>query len=59
MSSTILEPEVEIPVGVELPIEENPEPPYGPGPTNLKQRVRDLLITIFKGHEEYLGWTPD
>jgi hypothetical protein len=20
---------------------------------------RDLLIKIFKGHEEFLGWTPD
>jgi hypothetical protein len=59
MSSTILEPEVEIPVGVEVPVEGNPEPAYKPGPINLKQRVGDLLITIFKGHEEYLGWTPD
>jgi hypothetical protein len=59
MSSTILEPEVKIAVGVEVPVEENSEPPYKPGPTNLKQRVRALLITIFKGHEEYLGWTPD
>ncbi len=59
MPSTILEPEVEIPVGAELPVEKNPEPPCEPAPTNLKQRMRDLLITIFKGHEEYLGWTPD
>ncbi len=59
MPSTVLEPEVESPVELELPVEKISEPPYAPKPTNLKQRVRDLLITIFKGHEEYLGWTPD
>jgi hypothetical protein len=25
----------------------------------LKQRLRSLLIQMFKGHEEFLGWTPD
>jgi hypothetical protein len=25
----------------------------------LKQRVRNLLIKMFKGYEEFLGWTPD
>lgn len=53
MPSSVLEPEVEIPVA------ENPEPAYAPMPTDPKRRVRDLLIEIFKGHEEYLGWTPD
>jgi hypothetical protein len=53
MPSTILEPEVE------FSVEENPEPAYQPSPTDPKQKVRDLLIAIFKGHEEYLGWTPD
>jgi len=28
-------------------------------PLTLKQRVRNLLIKMFKGHEEFLGWTPD
>jgi hypothetical protein len=28
-------------------------------PIDWKQRVRDLLIAIFEGHEEFLGWTPD
>ncbi|MGO9518374.1 MAG: hypothetical protein ACLPND_15145 [Candidatus Korobacteraceae bacterium] len=28
-------------------------------PEGLKQRVRDLLVAIFEGHEEFLGWTPD
>jgi hypothetical protein len=30
-----------------------------PKPLTLKQRVRNLLIKIFKGHEEFLGCTPD
>jgi hypothetical protein len=30
-----------------------------PKPVTLKQRVRNLLIKMFKGHEEFLGWTPD
>jgi hypothetical protein len=30
-----------------------------PQPLTLKQRVRKLLIKIFKGHEQFLGWTPD
>lgn len=25
----------------------------------LAARGRDLLTKIFKGHEEFLGWTPD
>lgn len=24
-----------------------------------KQRFRDLLVKIFQGHGEFLGWTPD
>jgi hypothetical protein len=28
-------------------------------PLGLKQRVRDRLIEIFEGYEEFLGWTPD
>jgi hypothetical protein len=30
-----------------------------PKPISLKKRVRDLLLKIFKGHEEFAGWTPD
>jgi len=30
-----------------------------PRPLTLKQRVRKLLIKIFRGHEQFLGWTPD
>jgi hypothetical protein len=59
MPSTILEPEVESPIELELPVEKNPEPSYASRPADPKRRVRDLLIEIFKGHEEYLGWTPD
>jgi hypothetical protein len=55
MSPTCLTPEPEIMA--------EPEPVYlrepAPQPPGRKQRVRELLITIFKGHEEYLGLTPD
>lgn len=30
-----------------------------PKPAGLKQRVRDLLVDIFAGHQEFLGWTPE
>jgi hypothetical protein len=30
-----------------------------PKPVTLKQRVRNLLVKMFKGYEEFLGWTPD
>jgi hypothetical protein len=39
--------------------DKNSPPAAEPKPAGLKQRVRDLLIEIFKGHREYLGWTPD
>lgn len=25
-------------------------------PSSLKQRIQRLLVEIFQGHEEYLGW---
>jgi hypothetical protein len=28
-------------------------------PVILKKRIRNLLIDIFEGHEEFLGRTPD
>ncbi len=28
-------------------------------PVVPKQPVRDLLVKIFEGHQEFLGWTPD
>ena len=48
----------------ELVVEETPSPvelalAEGPKPIGWKQRVQELLIAIFKGREEYLGWTPD
>jgi hypothetical protein len=30
-----------------------------PKRVSLKQRVRNLLVEMFKGYEEFLGWTPD
>jgi hypothetical protein len=30
-----------------------------PQPVALKQRVRDLLVEIFEGYIEFLGWTPN
>lgn len=49
----------------ELVVEETPSPveefalAEGRKPIGWKQRVQELLIAIFKGREEYLGWTPD
>ena len=60
MPATMVEPEVETAVPeVHLPVEENPEPAFEPTPVGLKQRARNLLVAIFQGHEEYLGYTPD
>jgi hypothetical protein len=53
MATTIVAPEVE------PPIEKIPMRVTEPKPAGLKQRVRDLLVAIFGGHEEFLGWTPD
>jgi hypothetical protein len=30
-----------------------------PKPIAPKHPFRDLLVEIFEGHEEFLGWTPD
>jgi hypothetical protein len=30
-----------------------------PKPVGSKQRVRDLLVDVFAGHQDFLGWTPD
>jgi hypothetical protein len=30
-----------------------------PSAVTLKKRIRDLLLEIFEGHEEFLGRTPD
>jgi len=53
MSPTCLDPEPETMVEEEyVRLDE-------PAPVGRKQHVRDLLVAIFKGHEEYLGLTPD
>jgi hypothetical protein len=57
MPATMVEPEVEVPVGPSA--KPMYEPAYEPGPASLKQRIRHLLVTIFEGHEEFLGYTPD
>jgi hypothetical protein len=57
MPATIIAPEVETPV--EPPVEEQPVWADEPNPVGWKQRVRDLLLAIFEGHEDFLGWTPD
>ncbi len=60
MAATIIAPEVEHPVEeVERPVEKKPVRADEPKPIGWKQRVRNLLIAIFQGHEEYLGWTPE
>jgi hypothetical protein len=57
MAATIIAPEVETPV--EPPVEKKPVLADEPKPAGWEQRVRDLLVAIFEGHEEFLGWTPD
>jgi len=46
---------------VETLIEEEPAPVQEPEskPPARNERLRNLLVTIFAGHEEFLGWTPD
>lgn len=55
---TTLEPESFEPE-LEMPVQQNPSPTGAPKPSVREQRFRKLLVTIFAGHEEYLGWTPD
>ncbi len=57
---TMVTPEVEPVVPeVEPLVNEKPARIDEPKPIGWKQRVRNLLIAIFEGHEEFLGWTPD
>ena len=44
---------------VEVPVEKKPIWISEPRLAAMKQRVRDLLVAIFEGREEFLGWTPD
>jgi hypothetical protein len=44
---------------VKMPVEKKPLRVSEPKPVSLMKRVRDLLVAIFEGHEEFLGWTPD
>lgn len=55
MSPTCVEPELDTLVEEEPVRVEEPEPEL-PG---RKQSIRDLLVTIFAGHEGFLGLTPD
>jgi hypothetical protein len=59
MAATIVAPEVESPVEEKRPPVDEPASVEDPKPAGWKQRARDLLVAIFKGHEEFLGWTPD
>ena len=42
----------------EPPVEKSPTRIEEPESSGFKQSIRDLLVAIFKGHEEFLGWTP-
>ena len=53
MGATIIAPEVE------PPVETKPAPGDEPESAGWKQRVRDLLVAMFQGHEEFLGWTAE
>jgi hypothetical protein len=35
------------------------EPKLTPKPAGRKQRVKEMLATVFEGREEFLGRTPD
>ncbi len=60
MPATIIAPEEEPLVETRpAPIRTKPAPVDAPKPAGRKQRVRDLLVAIFEGHEEFLGWTPE
>jgi len=43
---------------IEVAWEKKTQPTGEPKPSGPKQRFRNLLIEIFKGHTEFLGWTP-
>ncbi|HTV66799.1 MAG TPA: hypothetical protein VMD98_14410 [Bryocella sp.] len=59
MSSTCVESELETPVEEEPAWVEEPEPEPEPELPDRGHRIRDLLVNIFAGHEEFLGLTPD
>jgi len=44
---------------IEVAWEKKTQPAAKPEPAGLKQRLRALMIEIFKGRQEYLGWTPE
>jgi hypothetical protein len=44
---------------VEHPVEKKTMQVSEPEPASPKQPVGGLLVEIFRGHEEFLGWTPD
>jgi hypothetical protein len=58
MATTCVAPGVET-TEAEIPVEDKALQVKEPGPAGGKRHVRDLLVAIFQGHEEYLGWTPD
>ena len=47
------------PPEVEPPVEEKIERVREPEPVGTKRPHRDLLVEIFEGHQEFLGYTPD
>lgn len=53
MPTSVLEPELE------TVVQEEPVQDEAPQPASRKDRIRNLLMTMFAGHEEFLGWTPD
>jgi len=57
MSLTCIDRELETPAAKMELRAPAPEPP--PKEIGWEQRVGNLLVTIFQGHEEFLGWTPD
>jgi len=52
MAATCIAPEAERPVAQKTSPVRRPEP-------EPKQPIKDLVMQIFEGHEEFLGFTPD
>ncbi len=56
-ASAIISPEEE--TAVEEETRKTGEPELKPKPGEPKRQGRNTLFEIFKGHEDFLGWTPD
>jgi hypothetical protein len=47
------------PPQVQPPVEKKTMRDHEPESAGSKRPAKNLLVEIFEGHEEFLGWTPD